>query len=93
MPKKQWITRIGFGAVIGSYTNLSAGVQIGDNVIVGYGSVVTKDLLDLGIYFGNPAKFFKKVPENMIIPKPKGYKEYQFEKEMLDKYLPYYKGE
>lgn len=89
IPKKQLITRIGYGAVIGSHTNLSAGVQIGDNVVIGYGSVVTKNCLELGIYVGNPTKKFVNVPPEMIIPKPKGYKEYQFSKEMLEKYLPY----
>ncbi|NIO36956.1 hypothetical protein GTO27_04550 [Candidatus Bathyarchaeota archaeon] len=90
MPRKQLITRIGYGAVIDSHTSMSAGVNIGDNVMVGYGSVVTGDLLDLGIYFGNPAKFFKEVPANMVIPKPMDYKEHKFPKEMLKNYLPYY---
>jgi acetyltransferase-like isoleucine patch superfamily enzyme len=93
IPKRQLITRIGYGAVIGSHTNLSAGVRIGDNVVIGYGSIVTKDFLELGIYVGNPLRKLANVPPEIIIPKPKEYKEHQFPKEMLAKYLPYYKEE
>lgn len=89
MPRRQHITRIGYGAVIGSHVNLSAGVRIGDNVIIGYGSVVTKNVLELGIYVGNPLGKLADVPPEMIIPKPKNYKEHAFPKEMLAKYLPY----
>ena len=32
------------------------GVTIGDNVIIGAGSIVTKDIPDNSIYVGNPAK-------------------------------------
>jgi UDP-2-acetamido-3-amino-2,3-dideoxy-glucuronate N-acetyltransferase len=90
---RQLITRIGYGAVIGSRSNLSAGVKIGDNVVIGYGSVVTKDVLDLGVYVGNPLRKLSNVPKEMIIPKPEGYKEHQFNAEMLKRYLPYYRGE
>lgn len=90
MPMKQLITRIGFGAVIGSNTNLSAGIRIGDNVVVGYGSVVTKDILEKGIYVGHPARKLMDLPQEMMIPKPESYTEHQFSKEMIKKYLPYY---
>lgn len=50
------ITLIMRGAVIGSGAQLLAGVTIGENVIVGAGSVVTKDLLEEGTYAGNPAR-------------------------------------
>lgn len=42
--------RIGMGACIG------AGLVIGENVIIGMGSVVTKNIPDGEIWFGNPAK-------------------------------------
>lgn len=35
------------------------GKKIGNGVIIGAGSVVTKNLEDYGIYSGNPAKFIK----------------------------------
>ena len=39
------------------------GITIGDNVIVGAGSVVTKDLPDNVIAFGNPSRILRKVDE------------------------------
>lgn len=91
MPKIQLITRIGYGAVIGSHSNLSAGVKIGDNVIIGYGSVVTRDILEKGIFVGNPCRKLTVIPPEMIVSKPKNYREHEFSKEMLANYLPYYR--
>lgn len=91
MPRKQLITRVGYGSIIGSFTNLSAGVTIGDNVLIGYGSVVTKDVLEKGIYVGSPLRRLGELPEEMLIPKPEDYKEHRFSREMLTKYLPYYR--
>ena len=90
---RQLITRIGYGAVIGSRANLSAGITIGDNVVIGYGSVVTKDVLDMGIYVGNPLRKLADVSKEMVIPKPEGYKEHEFSEGMLKKYLPFYRGQ
>lgn len=36
-----------------------SGIKIGDGVVIGAGSIVTKDLLPYGIYAGNPAKLIK----------------------------------
>jgi len=36
-------------------------VNICDNVVVGAGSVVTKDITEPGIYAGNPAQFLRKL--------------------------------
>jgi len=93
MPRVQLITRIGYGAVVGSHTNLSAGVRIGDNVVIGYGSVVIKDVLESGVYVGNPLRKLKELSEEMLVAKPDDYKEYMFSDEMLMKYLPYYMKE
>lgn len=38
------------------------GVSIGKNSVVGFGSVVTKDVPENSIVAGNPAQFIKKVP-------------------------------
>lgn len=51
---------IGKGSFIGANSVIRQGICIGANVIVGAGAVVTKDLLDEGIYFGNPAKKLAK---------------------------------
>jgi acetyltransferase-like isoleucine patch superfamily enzyme len=53
------ITLIMRGSVIGSGAHLNAGVTIGENVTVGAGTVVTKDLLEEGTYVGNPARKLK----------------------------------
>lgn len=36
-------------------------IKIGNNVIIGAGSVVTKDLLGNGVYVGNPARLIKHI--------------------------------
>ena len=45
------------GATIGSGTTVLCNVTIGENAIVGAGSVVTRDVLPNAIVAGNPAKF------------------------------------
>jgi len=49
------------GASIGSTVTLLAGVTIGENAIVGAGSVVTKDVPANTIVAGNPAKVLRSV--------------------------------
>lgn len=48
------------GASIGANATLLAGITVGENALVGAGSVVTKDIPDNEIWIGNPAKFLKK---------------------------------
>jgi acetyltransferase-like isoleucine patch superfamily enzyme len=50
------------GASIGSSVTLLANVTIGEQAIVGAGSVVTKDVPAQTIVAGNPAKIFRKLP-------------------------------
>ena len=53
---------IGENVWIGANASILPGVYIADNVIVGAGSVVTKDLAELGgVYGGNPARLIKVV--------------------------------
>ncbi|MFR6310842.1 DapH/DapD/GlmU-related protein [Anaerofustis stercorihominis] len=49
------------GAWIGSESTILPGVTIGENAIVGAGSVVTKDVPDNCVVVGNPAKIIKKL--------------------------------
>ena len=51
-------TKIGNNVSIGSNATILA-VSICDNVVIGAGSVVTKDITKPGIYAGNPAKFLR----------------------------------
>jgi acetyltransferase-like isoleucine patch superfamily enzyme len=48
------------GASIGSGATLLGGITIGENAIVGAGSVVTKDVPPNAIVAGNPARILKK---------------------------------
>lgn len=48
------------GASMGANATILAGITIGENALVGAGSVVTKDIPDNEIWVGNPARFLKK---------------------------------
>jgi acetyltransferase-like isoleucine patch superfamily enzyme len=51
------------GAAIGSGATLLGGITIGENAMVGAGSVVTKDVPARAVVAGNPARVFKIVPK------------------------------
>ena len=51
------------GASIGSGSTILSKVTVGQNAIVGAGSVVTKDVPDNAIVAGNPAKFLRFISE------------------------------
>jgi len=53
-------TNIGNRVFLGSNSTILP-VDICDNVVVGAGSVVTKDILIPGIYAGNPAKMLRRL--------------------------------
>ncbi|MEA5461288.1 acyltransferase [Arcicella sp. LKC2W] len=59
--KTKWrSTLIGNNVSIGSNATILP-VSICDNVVIGAGAVVTKDIIQSGIYIGNPAKQRKKI--------------------------------
>ena len=60
-------TRVCEGASIGSGSTILANVTIGENAIVGAGSVVTKDVPANAIVAGNPAKVFRYITEEQRI--------------------------
>lgn len=49
------------GASIGANATILGGITIGENTLIGAGSVVTKDIPANEIWVGNPAKFLKKI--------------------------------
>lgn len=49
------------GCKIGAGSIIIAGVIIGENSVIGAGSVVTKDIPADELWFGNPAKFVRKL--------------------------------
>jgi maltose O-acetyltransferase len=51
---------IGNNVWIGGHATICPGVTIGDNAIIGAGSVVTKDVAASAIVGGNPAKPLRK---------------------------------
>ena len=51
-------TNIGNNVLIGSNSTILA-ISIVDNVIIGAGSVITKNITEPGVYVGNPAKKIK----------------------------------
>jgi len=87
----QLITKIGYGAIIGSMASIVAGISIGDNVIIGANGVVTKNIMDSAIYVGNPLRKMSEIPPDYVVNKPDSYKEYSFNNEMIKRYLPHYK--
>ncbi len=89
VPKQQLITNIGYGALIGSHSNLRAGLTIGNNVIIGYASSVLNDIVNSGLYYGNPLKRQGDVPDGMFVDVPITYKSRNFDPKLLKKYLPY----
>ena len=54
---------IGNHVCIGRNTVILPGVHIGDNVVIGAGSVVTKDIPSWYIAAGNPCKLIRKITE------------------------------
>lgn len=48
------------GCSIGANSTILPGITVGENALIGAGSVVTRDIPDNEIWIGNPAKFYKK---------------------------------
>jgi UDP-2-acetamido-3-amino-2,3-dideoxy-glucuronate N-acetyltransferase len=55
-------TRIKRGASIGSGSTILCGITVGEQSLVGAGSVVTKDVPAFTVVAGNPARVIKKLP-------------------------------
>ncbi|HEY7096242.1 MAG TPA: acyltransferase [Terriglobales bacterium] len=60
-------TVVSKGASIGSGVTILANVHIGENAIIGAGSMVTKDVPANAIVAGNPARFRRFVEEEMSV--------------------------
>jgi acetyltransferase-like isoleucine patch superfamily enzyme len=56
--EETWVKK---GASLGSNCTILCGVTIGENAVVGAGSVVTKNVAANTIVAGNPAKFIKNI--------------------------------
>ena len=63
-PEKFAKTIIKQGASIGANSTILGGITIGENAMIGAGSVVTKDVPADEVWFGNPARFVRKISKN-----------------------------
>lgn len=64
--ESDWVcipTLIKQGASIGSSVTLLCGITVGENAIVGAGSVVTRDVPENAVVAGNPARIMKQDKE------------------------------
>lgn len=62
-PKEYLKTIIKKGASIGANSTIVCGHTIGENAMIGAGSVVTKDVPAGEVWYGNPARYVKKITE------------------------------
>ncbi len=94
-PRRQLVTRIGYGAVIGSRTNMVAGVEIAPGAVVGYHSSVVKSLLTphaIYLNFRGPTAEMLRVinpGEDLYIELPERCGGHLFDPALLERYLPY----
>ena len=58
---------IGRAARIASRVTLLPGVVIGENALIGAGSLVTKDIPARQVWMGHPARYVRDVPEEEIL--------------------------
>lgn len=73
---------IGDNVWIGGNCVILPGVTIGNNVVIGAGSVVTKDIPDNVCAAGNPCRVIRKITEE---DKPYYFKNYKFDDEVWEK--------
>jgi len=55
------------GERVGGASVLFPGITVGENALIGAGSVVTRDVADRTIVAGNPARLVGRVPADHII--------------------------
>ena len=55
--------RIGNGVWVGANSVILPGVTIGDNAVIGAGSIVTKDIPANVVAVGNPCKVMREITE------------------------------
>jgi UDP-2-acetamido-3-amino-2,3-dideoxy-glucuronate N-acetyltransferase len=51
-------SRIGYGATVGGGAIVTAGVNVGKWALIGAGTVVTRNVPDFGIVYGNPGRLY-----------------------------------
>ena len=67
--EKDWVcipTLVKKGASVGSSTTILSGITIGENAMVGAGSLVTKDVPAHATAAGNPARILRKIKKDKL---------------------------
>ena len=59
---------IRYGARLGANVVVLPGVEIGEQALIGAGAVVTKDVPAREVWVGNPARKFRDVPKDELLP-------------------------
>jgi len=59
---------IRYGARIGAGVTVLPGVEIGEQALIGAGSVVTKNVPAREVWVGNPARRIRDVPKDELLP-------------------------
>jgi acetyltransferase-like isoleucine patch superfamily enzyme len=67
IPSAMLVTRIGRGAVVGAACWILAGVTIGPNVVIGGGAIVTRDILEPGVYVGSPPRLLRALHDDEYV--------------------------
>jgi acetyltransferase-like isoleucine patch superfamily enzyme len=67
MPFVRQAPRILRAARVGGGSVLCPGITVGENAVVGAGSVVTRDVPDRAVVIGNPAEVVREVPHDQVI--------------------------
>lgn len=83
-------TKIGNDVWIAAKCIIKAGVTIGDGVVVGMGSVVTKDIPPYEIWGGNPARLIRKRFDDDTVTRLLEIEWWKFDDEMLQEYAKYF---
>ena len=84
------ITRIGDNVFIGINSLILMGTKIGNNVIVGGGSVVSGVIPDNVVIAGNPARIIRSLDEHVIIRKKRLYRDaYEYINSFINAYHRY----
>lgn len=83
-------TSIGNDVWIGDNVLIKAGVSIGDSVVIGMGSVVTKDIPSFEIWAGNPARLIKKRFDDNTIMKLSTIKWWEWDDHKIKKNAAYF---
>lgn len=60
-PEKYQVTTLRRGSSIGANATVLGGIVIGENSMIGAGSLVTRNVPDNELWIGNPAKFIRKI--------------------------------